>query len=78
MENVNNETNICAGGSSKGGMGNCKKDGGGPLQCQSTDKKWYQIGIMSFGDPCAKPGIPDVFTRVAYFRDWIEKTIEKF
>jgi secreted trypsin-like serine protease len=78
MNHINNETNICAGGSSKGGKGTCKGDAGGPLQCQSADKKWYQIGITSWGKPCAKPGIPDVFTRVAYFRDWIEKTIEIF
>jgi len=77
MENINKDRNICAGGSSNGGTGTCSGDSGGPLQCQSSDGKWYQIGITSWGDPCAHPSIPDVFTRTAYFHSWIENVLEK-
>ena len=72
---INKDQNICAGGLEKGGLGTCKGDSGGPLQCQNKDGKWYQIGITSWGQPCALPDTPDIFTRVAYFRDWIETNL---
>jgi len=75
MVHIDKEKNICAGGSNKGGMGTCKGDSGGPLQCQNKDGKWYQIGVVSWGQPCANPSVPDIFTRVAYFHDWIQKNM---
>jgi len=72
---VNSTTEICAGGSLDGGSGVCVSDSGGPLQCQLSDNKWYQIGIVSWAYRCAAPGIPDVFTRVTRFYDWIEYNI---
>jgi secreted trypsin-like serine protease len=77
MEHVDKDRNLCAGGSSKGGFGTCNGDSGGPLQCQSSNGKWYQIGITSWGEPCAHPDFPDVFTRVAFFHDWIEKILDE-
>ncbi|CAG2103385.1 unnamed protein product, partial [Medioppia subpectinata] len=70
---VNPETNVCGGGS--GGSGTCQGDSGGPLQCKGTDGLWYEVGITSYGVPCAEPGYADVFTRVAVFcADYCEKT----
>jgi secreted trypsin-like serine protease len=77
MDNINPDTNLCFGGDDKGGFGTCTGDSGGPLQCQSSDGKWYQIGIISWGISCARANIPDVYTRVAYFYDWIEEVINK-
>ncbi|CAG2179734.1 unnamed protein product, partial [Oppiella nova] len=77
MRDINKDSNICAGGSPQGGTSTCKGDSGGPLQCRSNDGKWYQIGITSWGEPCAHKRVPDVFTRVAYFRDWIENITNK-
>ncbi|XP_045489811.1 chymotrypsin-1 [Pieris rapae] len=50
--------------------GICGGDSGGPLV---KDKK--QVGIVSWGAPCAV-GVPDVFTRVYSYVDWIKKKIE--
>ncbi|XP_011873943.1 PREDICTED: chymotrypsin-1-like [Vollenhovia emeryi] len=54
----------------KVGEGACHGDSGGPLVA-----KGVQIGIVSFGRPCAL-GAPDVFTRVSAFEDWIQKHVE--
>jgi len=64
----------CAGGKGKSA---CNGDSGGPLVCQGEDNKWYQAGIVSFGPSPCDTQIPSVFTRVAGFRDWIEKTVEQ-
>ncbi|XP_063984407.1 chymotrypsin-2-like [Diachasmimorpha longicaudata] len=55
----------------KRGEGACHGDSGGPLV-----SKGYQIGIVSYGLPCAL-GSPDVFTRVYSFVDWINSTIKE-
>ncbi len=67
-------TNVCAGGRTYGGV--CKGDSGGPLQCKSSDGKWYQVGITSWGVPCAQPGFPDVYTKVSAYYDWIVQNIQ--
>ncbi|MCL4168653.1 UNVERIFIED_CONTAM: hypothetical protein GTU68_008266 [Idotea baltica] len=57
---------ICA-GVPEGGKDACQGDSGGPLACQG-----YLGGIVSWGEGCAEPGYPGVYTEVAYFVDWIE------
>ncbi|KAK4878093.1 hypothetical protein RN001_010599 [Aquatica leii] len=47
------------------GQGACQGDSGGPLVANSR-----QVGVVSWGVPCAK-GVPDVFTNVAVYRNWI-------
>ncbi|KAJ8978406.1 hypothetical protein NQ317_008481, partial [Molorchus minor] len=46
-------------------------DSGGPLQCAMNDGRWILAGITSFGSGCAKPGFPDVYTRLSYYLPWI-------
>nr|CAH7745011.1 unnamed protein product [Callosobruchus chinensis] len=47
-------------------------DSGGPLQCALGDGRWILAGITSFGSGCAKPGFPDVYTRLSYYLPWIK------
>ncbi|KAK0168199.1 hypothetical protein PV327_002024 [Microctonus hyperodae] len=65
---------LCA-GHTDGSSGSCVGDSGGPLQCRRTDGVWQLAGIISFGSGCAKPGFPDVYTKVQYYIDWIKNTM---
>lgn len=58
------DTMVCAGGD---GVDSCQGDSGGPLL---RDGK--QIGITSFGQGCARPGWPGVYTLIPSVLDWIE------
>ncbi|CAK1548129.1 unnamed protein product [Leptosia nina] len=48
-------------------QGICTGDSGGPLV-----NKGEVVGITSWAIPCSR-GLPDVFTRVFSFLDWIKK-----
>uniref|UniRef100_A0A670ZQT5 Peptidase S1 domain-containing protein n=1 Tax=Pseudonaja textilis TaxID=8673 RepID=A0A670ZQT5_PSETE len=56
-------------------------DSGGPLMClppshsgHGTPRRWYQVGIVSWGRSCAAPRSPGVYTQVANFHSWLEQT----
>ncbi|KAK0418497.1 hypothetical protein QR680_013594 [Steinernema hermaphroditum] len=65
---------ICYGAKGKGtGTG----DSGGPIQVQTSDGEWYQIGIISFGvgeveDMPNQNKFPSVGTRIAPYCDFLE------
>ncbi|CAH0696143.1 unnamed protein product [Spodoptera exigua] len=63
--------NFCAGFFSKGG-GACNRDAGGPGIAHGI-----LLGVVSFGSPnCGAPDSPTVFTKLGYYRDWIEEILE--
>ena len=64
------DANVCAGGGASGGRDSCQGDSGGPLFVP-RDGVWVQAGIVSFGEGCARPNIPGVYTRVSSYTDWV-------
>ncbi|KAJ8668520.1 hypothetical protein QAD02_010183 [Eretmocerus hayati] len=64
------EGQICAAYFGEGGKDSCQGDSGGPLVIAGK-----LAGIVSWGNGCAQPEYPGVYTEVAHFRDWIDQHI---
>ncbi|XP_055371669.1 transmembrane protease serine 9-like [Condylostylus longicornis] len=64
---------MCAGYPGVGQRDSCQGDSGGPMVAQRSDKRYEQIGIVSWGNGCARPHYPGVYTRVTNYLDWIEQ-----
>ncbi|MFF9197937.1 trypsin-like serine protease [Streptomyces sp. SBR177] len=57
---------ICA-GYNEGGVDTCQGDSGGPMFRKDNTNAWVQVGIVSWGEGCARPGYPGVYTEVSTF-----------
>ncbi|MEW2380350.1 serine protease [Micromonospora sp. NPDC047812] len=57
---------ICAGYAS-GGIDTCQGDSGGPMFRRDASNAWIQVGIVSWGNGCARPSYPGVYTQVSTF-----------
>ena len=65
---------LCAGNLNLGGKDSCQGDSGGALWHQKNGVV-YQVGIVSHGRGCARPGAPGVYTSIAHYRNWIESNM---
>jgi secreted trypsin-like serine protease len=62
---------LCA-GAPEGGKDACQGDSGGPLVVPDGASGWLQAGVVSWGNLCALPAWPGVYTRVANFTGWVD------
>lgn len=69
---IHGATMLCAGVG--GGKDSCQGDSGGPLVIQDGST-FTQVGIVSWGEGCARPDFPGVYSRVSGQIDWIKAQI---
>ncbi|KAJ8043534.1 Serine protease hepsin [Holothuria leucospilota] len=69
---------FCA-GFLEGKVDACKQgDSGGPFACQHYDGLWYLVGLTSWGEGCALPNRPGVYTNVSHYYLWVTHIVEHF
>ena len=66
--------NMMCAGYREGGIDACQGDSGGPLVWQSPGGP-VLVGVVSFGDGCARKLKYGIYTRVSAYRHWIDRAI---
>jgi secreted trypsin-like serine protease len=58
-----------------GGRDTCQGDSGGPLVVSDGLGGWFHAGVVSFGDGCARAGVPGIYTNTLKYVPWINQQI---
>lgn len=72
---LNDKHVICA-GYRDGKIDSCQGDSGGGLLIQK-DNRWHVFGVTSFGDECAKENAYGIYTRTAFYVNWMRRIMRK-
>ncbi|XP_019511861.1 PREDICTED: prothrombin [Hipposideros armiger] len=57
----------------------CEGDSGGPFVMKSPfNSRWYQMGIVSWGEGCDRDGKYGFYTHVFRLKKWIKKAIDRY
>ncbi|XP_066938171.1 uncharacterized protein [Macrobrachium rosenbergii] len=64
---------LCAGGLDGTNACYSTMDGGSPLACEAGGR-WFLAGVVSWTRDCEKQDVPNVYTRVSSFSNWIQAT----
>ena len=65
-DNLDPATELCA-GYDGGGKDSCQGDSGGPMVKKLANGTFVQVGIVSWGDGCARADAPGVYTQVSHY-----------
>lgn len=71
---------FCAGFAPDAGRSgdSCEGDSGGPFVMKNPeDNRWYQMGIVSWGEGCDRTGKYGFYTHLFRMRRWMSKVIDK-
>ena len=71
-----NESMLAA-GYDKGGKDSCQGDSGGPLIIKNENGTQTLVGVVSFGEGCARANKFGIYSNVAYANEWIHSIIDR-
>ncbi|XP_008072284.1 transmembrane protease serine 12 [Carlito syrichta] len=64
-------TSFCA-GVEDGAFDTCRGDSGGPLMCYLPEhKKFFVMGITSYGHGCGRRDFPGIYSGPSYYQKWM-------